>query len=356
MGRPRRQHQAEEAAKAASDAARVLQQRQQEVRSETVRTEPPEDWTPPKRNDTHSRSLEEIAASREAMRKAEEPVEEPKPEPKAEPQVEPKAEPEAKAEPKVEPEKTEPEKPAEPEKVRVKVDGEEEEVLKSVVDEHGGVRAYQIQRAAENRLKKTNEVLAEIRKAQAEILAAHQAAQKPKEPEVTEDQFIASKMDAIRFGTPEEASRAWLEIQKRQSKPVDTNAIIEQATNRFMHDQAVREFDKEFQDIVVNPLLLKLVVSLRNERIPQQRGPVDWQKFYRDIGNEVRGVVGKPTSSPASTTSGTPSQQSDKETRKAEAAVTLPAGSSRAELPKEEKPETREDMLRNLRKSRGLPV
>lgn len=165
-------------------------------------------------------------------------------------------------------------------------------------------------------------------------------------------------MDTIRFGTPEEAAKAQLEILQRVQKPLDQNALIEHASNKFRHDQAVTQFDTEFQDVVSNPMLLKLVVALRNERIPQLKGSVDWNHFYRAIGNEVRSITGKPTSSTAvqSTTSGIPSQQSDKEAKKAAVATVLPTSSARAELPKEEKPETRDDMIRSMRKRRGLPV
>lgn len=357
MARPRRQHQADDAAKAASEAARVLQQRSQaakETSEKVPETEPPADWEPPKRySEQRTAMIEEIAASRRP--EAPEVKDEPKPEPKTEQKPEPKPEPE--------PEKVEAapveavETPAETKTVRVKVDGEEFDVPQEDVDAAGGVRAYQIQRAAENRLKKTNEVLAEIRKAQAEFFELQKQA-KPKEPEVTDDQFIAERVDKIRFGTPEESAQALKEIIARSNKPVDPNKIIEQATGKIWHDQAVRQFDQEFQDLVTNPDLLDLIVVKRNKKLAQLKGaPADWTKFYRDIGNEVRSIVAKPTSQATqSTTSGTPSQQSTREERKAAAAVTVPASAARAAPPPEDKPETREDVLRNLRRSRGLPV
>lgn len=346
MARPRRQHQATDAAQAASEAAKVLQQRGQEVKETVERvpeeskpTEPPENWTPPERTSPHKRSMEEIAANREQA---------PKEDPKPEVAEAPKEEPVHEAEPVVEAPKT----------VRVKVDGEEFDAPADEVEAHGGVKSYQIHRASENRLKKTNDVLAEIRKVQAEMAEAARVSAKPKEPEVTDDQFITERIDKMRFGTPEESAQALREIQSRLYKPVDPNAIIEQATNRFRHDTAVSQFDQEYQDIVTNPLLLRLVVSLRNERIPQQKGPVDWTQFYRAIGNEVRSVAGKPTSPTAvqSTTSGTPSQQSTREERKAAAVVSIPTAAARAQPPQEEKPETRDDLIREMRKKRGLPV
>lgn len=351
----RSQYQATDAAKAASEAARVLQQRGQEARNEVVERvpseqvdkTPPEGWTPPERSTVHSQALEEIVAKREkdvVEEPAPEPVEAPKEEPKAEVAQEPVAAVET--------------APEAPKVVRVKVDGEEFDAPADEVEALGGVKAYQILKASENRFKKSNDVLAEIRKAQAEMLEQAKAQAKPKEPEITDEQLIVSKLDAIRFGTPEEGAAAFREILSKANKPIDANAIIEQAANRIKHDQAVAQFDTEFQDITSNPLLLRLVVSLRNERIPQQKGQVDWGTFYRTIGNEVRSVSGKPTSQPAaqSTTSGIPSQQSDKEARKAAAVVTIPTAAARATPPQEEKEESRADLIKEMRKKRGLPV
>lgn len=354
MARPRRQHQATDAAQAASEAARILAQRGHEVRqeqepAEKIPVEPKDDWTPPERNTIHKKAMDEIAAKRGLSVEPDvETKEEVKEEIKDEPKVEAPVETKVEETPPIETPKT----------VRAKVDGEEFDVPAEEVEEYGGIKAYQIQKAAENRLKKTNEALAETRRAQAEFMEFLKASQKPKEPEVTDDQYIAERIDKMRFGTPEESAQAIKEILHRANKPLDQNAIIEQATNRFRHDQAVSQFDTEFQDIVTNPLLLRLVVSLRNERIPQLKGQVDWTQFYRTIGNEVRGVAGKPTSITAtqSTTSGTPSQQSDKEARKAASVVSIPTAAARAAPPQEEKPETRQDLIREMRKKRGLPV
>jgi len=362
MARPRRQHQAEDAAKAASEAAKVLQQRGQEVKKESPEvvpealrsTEPPENWEPPKRNDTRSRIMEEIVESRKGAQQEEPPAEvEVKPEPEPEP---------VKAETQPEP-RVEPQGLAKPAMTRVKVDGEEYDAPTEEVEAYGGVRAYQTQKAAENRLKKQNEVLAEIRKMQSDLAEQLKLTQKPKEPEFNLRQMIVDKVDQLRFGTQDEAAATLEEIIQKAlqaaHKPVDQNQIIEQATGRFWHDQAVKQFDSEFQDIVTNPDLLQLVVFKRNNKLAQSRGaPQDWNQFYRAIGNEVRALVGKPTSQQQvqSTTSGTPSQQSTKEERKASAAVSIPAASSRAAPPPAEKPQTRADVLKEMRQKRGLPV
>lgn len=242
--------------------------------------------------------------------------------------------------------------------VRVKVDGDEFDVPQEEVDEAGGVKSYQILKASENRLRKANDTLA---KAQAQF--AEWANKQTAQPVPTEDEFIASKIDAIRFGTPEESAAALREVMQIQK--VDPQQIIEQATDRIRHDSAVAKFDSEFSDISANPLLLKLTVALRQERLQQVqqayqtgqlKGPLDWNKFYSTIGNEVRSVIGRqsqPTTTPNAT--GNPSQ-SEKEARKA-SIVNLPtAAASRAVAPEAPKQESREDTLNLMRKSRGIPT
>lgn len=354
---------AERAAQDASEAARLLQQRGQEAKAEKAEEPPAEKAeirTVIPRNEPRRLAMEEIEARDLRTKGLDLPGIQPEPQPeKVEDPAPPKPEdmlqggkftPAPPTEPEEKP--AEPAAPPQPELVKVKVDGEEFDVPKAEVDEAGGVKLYQLQRAAENRLKKANEALAEAKR----TLAESAKPREPEKPKETDEQFIASRVDAIRFGTPEESAAALKEILARTNKPIDQSVIVEQAINKFNHDQAVREFDKEFAEIVTNPLLLKLTVTLRNERIGQLQGPVDWSNFYRTIGNEVRSVLGKP-SQPASApvTGGTPSPGSDKEARKA-SIVNLPTAAARAELPKGDKPETREDILNEMRRARGQPV
>src|SRR6185295_2067396 len=145
------------------------------------------------------------------------------------------------------------------------------------------------------------------------------------------------------------------------------NALVTQATVSIKRDNAMEQFKKEFQDVAANPLLSQLVENLERQRLtpyvtngkPNWGGlaQLDWGNFYRTIGNEVRSVVGPRPSqpaagaaTPAAATEGTPSPASEKEARKS-SIVTLPTASARAELPKESKPESREESLNRMRAS-----
>lgn len=370
MARPTnaaRAARAEAAAAAASEAARQLQQRGQEVRAETVepsveRSDPPADWKRPESVNPRDQILEEFA-EREAKRAG---LEVPQEETTELPEPEKKEEPETLAEAVVEtPAAAEVVEPATIETVKVKVDGEEFLVPKTEVDEAGGIASYQREKASEKRFKQSNETLAEAKRIAAWI--AQQAPKEPEKPKVTDQEFLMSKMDIIRFGTPEEGAAALREVMDRSTTKIDPNAIIEQAAAKIRHDAAVSEFDKEFSDLVTNPILLKAIVAIRNERIEfhqQQKQPIaDWAHFYRQIGNEVRSAVGGRPHQSTSTTAtaaaqaptGTTSQVSDKEARKA-SIVTLPTAGGRAAPAEASKPETREDTLNDMRKARGLPV
>ena len=252
------------------------------------------------------------------------------------------------------------EEPAKPKTVRVKVDGKEFDAPEDEVNDAGGVKAYQIIKAQENRLKAANEALAQTRQTQAALTQWLEQQNKVAAPQQkTPAQFIQEQMDIIRYGSPEESAAALQAVLEKSQQKVDPNAIIGQAVSVMQQQQAESAFVSEFSDIVHNPLLLKLVINLKDERIKESQGKIqDWPTFYRSIGNEVRGAIGRqnqPATAQASnlTTGPTSTATSDKEARKA-SIVNLPTAAARAVVQEADKPESREDILRQMKKSRGL--
>jgi len=253
--------------------------------------------------------------------------------------------------------------------VRVKVDGEEFDAPEDDVNDAGGIKPYQIMKAQENRLKKTTEALAESRKMQASLAQFLQqqadAAAQQRGPAKTPSQEMQEKIDLIRYGTPEESAAALQGIL--DSQRVDPNAIVAQAMQMVKRDQAENAFVQEFSDLVHNPMILRLIIGLKDERIAsaaQNKQPIqDWSHFYRSIGNEVRNAIGKPSqqanpqgtqvAQAALTADSTSQGLSEKEARKA-SIVNLPKAAARAAVPEADKPESREDVLNQMRKSRGL--
>lgn len=246
------------------------------------------------------------------------------------------------------------ETPIEKKTVKVKVDGEEFEVPQEEVDAAGGVGIYQRERAADNRLKKTNEALAETRRVQAQM-AEWMTKNTPKQPTQTDEQFITERMDTMRFGSPEDSAKAMREILSHNRQQIDPNMVTAMAVSQINEGMAIKEFDREFADVGKNPLLLKLAATLVQERKRQLKQIPDWSNFYRSIGNEVRSVTGRPNQPPAAQVTDGKTSQPDKEARKA-SIVNLPTAASRAALPEATKPETREDVLDSMRKRRGIPT
>lgn len=361
---------AEAAAVEASEAARTLAQRSHEARAEKVEVAP-EPEQPKERsvdpnlrekllqNRHHSQAMDEILKKR-GLDQEEEKKEEPKVEAKEEPKPaveEPKAEeaPPAVAEAA--------EAPETPKTVRVKVDGEEFDAPADEVEAAGGVKAYQVLKAGENRLKKANDAVAESKKLTAQLVELLSKRQAPEAPKQTDDEFIKSKVDVIRFGTPEESATALREVLLRaQPKQVDHNAILAQTLQAIDRKQATAEFGTKFPEIVSNPLLVKLAISLEQEEIAkaqQERRAIDWKSTYDRIGNQIRGVVpARQSQSPTTpqTAGNTSPAPSAKEERKASITV-LPTASARAELPKVEKEltpeEERKEWIAEQRKARG---
>ena len=349
------------AAQAASEAARTLQAAGQAKKSEAPQAPKVEVQADPGamakalKNRPSSQAMDEILAKR-GLDKEEEVKEEPKVEA---PKEEPKAEEadETKAEPVVEEVKAEAPPVVEaPKTVRVKIDGEETEVAQSEVDEAGGIVAYQRDKASEKRLAEAKAILAEAKRMKAE------APKEPEKPSVSRQQFITERMDKIRFGTPEEAAQAQLEIMEYgKEKPVDQNQISNQVMERIKNENAVAKFKTEFADIASNPVLFKAAIAIERERLPkllEAGGPIDHEKFYRTIGNEIRSAVGRPHQSATQTTQTASTTSSpSKEEKKAGAVVTLPTAGARAALPKEDKEPTpdeeRKSWFAETKKARG---
>jgi len=373
MGRKSNEQKAREAAEMASSAAQSVQsstepQGDSDFKQDYVApTEREENSRPTPRNEPRRMAMDEIIARDMRNKGIKDELEEPAA----------KTEPEAKTDPiQSETSPTENKQASEPvttivstetvtpavKTIRVKVDGEEFDAPEDEVNEAGGIKAYQRERASDNRLKKTNEALAEAKKTQAaliQFLQQQAATQAPAAPQQSVDEFIQQQVDVIRFGSAEESAAALKAVLDKTTQKVDQNQIIGQAISVMQQQAAESAFVQEFSDIVHNPLLLKLIINMKDERIKSNQGTQDWNTFYRSIGNEVRGAIGRPNQSPTSseqsstTTGSTSTGTSDKEARKA-SITNLPTAAARAVLPEADKPETRESILQQMRKSRGI--
>lgn len=371
MSRRNRQGAAEKAAMEASEAGKVLQSQRGKADEAPEPSERTELKRPEPRDPDRENAMNEIVERHHkvnAIEEKEEPKEEPKVEAKEEPKEEPKVE-----EPKVE----EPEAVVEPPKVRVKVDGEESDVLQSEVDEYGGVKAYQIAKSAEKRLEKANQTVAETRQQQAAFMQYMQQfvqQQQPQKP--TSDQLIAQKIDVIRYGTPEESAAAMREVLESavSANKIDPRELEQRIVLRSKIDRAAERFRTEFADVMANPMIAQLAAMEEQKRLNSLTSiPADFYDIYRGIGNELRTLVSPRQSQPPvnekATTTGNTSPEtasttsqptSDKEARKSSSnVVSLPTTGSRATAQEEKTlspEEARLQALNDMKTARGIPT
>lgn len=385
----RSERAAQVAAEQASEAARVLQKRGQEAKAEQVeKTEPDQEWSGGHyvkgRNPAREEAMEQIIRDRNRREgiKDEESSEDKKEEvkaetPKKEEPVEEKAEqPEVKAEESAEPEvkaeavegETEPVE-AKEELVLVKVNGKEYQVPKSEVDAAGGVVAYQKNRAADERLESIKQLekiarenqLAQLRQRQEEA-KKRQAAQQATFLQKAQERYQQLR-EIVQFGEPQQAFAAQIEMQRIVSALADNQNQRQTQFKAELKMEAASsviadEFPEIFKDQDLMAFAHQIEVSELRKRAAEVPNytPRQWQEFYRGIGNRIRAKMGgaKPAAQTAQTT-GKTTPMSEKEARKA-SIVSLPSAAARAAPQKDEKPETRDDILNEMRKARGLPT
>jgi hypothetical protein len=252
----------------------------------------------------------------------------------------------------------EPTATSEPEMVTVKIDGEEQSVTKADVDALGGVAAYQIHKAAEKRLAQANHEKQEMAKLLEQARVMFESA-KPKEPVKPPEELLKEKVQQIQFGTPEEAAQALQEILASNTKQVDANQVAAQVMTQIQQNTAAQQFAQRNQDILQNPVLVKLALVLERDKL-NKSPPSDWNRFYSDLEAEFRNAIGKPvtTQTPSSSTpqSGQPTSGLDAKLSRKDNIVNLPTAAARVAAPEPDKPLSREDRLNQLRTARGQPV
>jgi len=201
------------------------------------------------------------------------------------PAAEPEAKPQAEAAPETEP-KPETEQP---ETVTVKVDGQEFQVPKEEVDAAGGIRAYQMEKAAAKRLQEASQYRAEaIRLYQQYQAPAQQPG--PTAAPATDDAALAR---AIQAGSEEEAVNAIRTLRQRDFDPNQIDRLIDyRVQERIGFQTGFERFRTEYAHIVSDPDLLDWAQSLDN-RYKQQANPETgqpWSSYwerYDYIGKQI---------------------------------------------------------------------
>jgi hypothetical protein len=259
----------------------------------------------------------------------------------------------------------------EDEEIVVKVNGKEKHVLRSKVDAAGGIDAYQKNAAASERLNQATEMERKAKEEQVRIDQAREfLLQQARDLDNKKTQQEAQAIDvkgltkqyheAFFDGDMEKAEDLFLELQAaHKATPADKEVIAAEAVRRArqeimaehhaevaqrfatLRDEAVRAFLSEDSIITRDPNLLQMVDAKTGEI---HKANPNWEpaKIIDEAAKDVKEWVSKVTKG-----------SYDKMAEKRKIDV-LKGGSVKATTKPVPKPQTNNEYIQSLRRSRGL--
>ena len=227
-------------------------------------------------------------------------------------------------------EETETAEPAE-ELVTLKIDGQEQKVPRSKVEEYG-IRAMQKELAADRKLEEATRLLNEAKAKFA------QPSQDVVQQQPSNDAAELAK--ALQYGTEDDAVQAIKALQGRNMATPDQIAMM--VDERVKFQNAVEWFQSEYSEINQDPYLQQIAVNAEAQKRAQgdQR---PFKELYKEIGDEIMAWRAKIAP---------PKALADKQARKA-SVQTIPSASVRQTPSEPEKPESASDVVEQMRRARG---
>lgn len=209
------------------------------------------------------------------------------------------------------------------------VDGKELRVKREqLVD--AGRRTLQKEAAADRRLQEATEAMNRARAYEAALLRGQ-----PPRQDAGQDSQMPSEQDASNRGNTQ-----------GQQPSQDIETLVEHKLWDRDAQKAAKRFQTEFQDIVADPLAMRLVVQLENERLATPEGiRQDPWEAYESHGKKVREWLGK-------TKTQAPEIPADKTERK-RSTVTVTGSGARAPQPTTPKVLTTSERIEQMRQARG---
>lgn len=208
------------------------------------------------------------------------------------------------------------EEPA-PQKVKIKVNGKEEELTMQELIERA-----QKSEGAEEKFREAARLRAE----------AEELRKKNLEPEPSSEDVAAKEREkrrervrAIQMGTEDEALQAWEEMERNlthNAPPLREDEVIQKVQSYLSFNEAVSRFKSEYKDIVEDPVLLDIVLE-RDKKLLAQGDPRNYWERYDELGKDVRKWMAEKTK----TTTPPPAPDKNKQQRKASAPA-VPQGAS----------------------------
>jgi hypothetical protein len=270
----------------------------------------------------------------------------------------------------------EPEPEPEPEMVTVKVDGVEQQVLKTTVDEAGGISAYQKEQAASRRIAEAGKLKKQAED-QARILAQREAdiakreqlisqrekqiqSQPPKtdagqtagfvDVDLTDDELA----EMLYSGDEKEAAKAIriMRGRKETATPAfNPQELIAQASQQARWDieqqQAIADFTREYDDINADPILREYANEMTKVLLKEhpEYGP---RRIIMESGERTRERFFRDSPSPKQDTS-----DNDERMKNKRAMDNVKAANATVPKKPEQKPLTKSEIVANIIEQRN---
>jgi hypothetical protein len=266
--------------------------------------------------------------------------------------------------------------PEKEEEITVKVNGKEQKVPKSKIEEAGGVKAYQKAKAADEMLRQASEELRKAREVEAQAQSKLEAIRQQeknlqdrvKSPTVLPDgalKDMARKYhEAILDGDMDAADELLVGLQRAQTATLNEDAIAKRAAQaaraemvREQMEEKQRAFEKErieasnsfaddYPDIAEDQDLFK-ITNAKTLEIYQENPNLGPKAIFKKAVDDVRELMARQ--------SGKQSTTSDKLDAK-RSQTTIRSGSVRSATKPAEKPISNSQYVEMLRQRRGLGV
>lgn len=244
-----------------------------------------------------------------------------------------------------------------PRMVRVKIDGEEQEIPENDV-----IKGFQKDATASKRLEEASRIKKELDARETALaererqIVAAQAAQAIKDsptPPAPEGDAVKEFLTAFYEGDEEKTEQALRRLTAgRPSATPEPDyksivpAVKDQVKKELEAEKAVMEFTKDYKDIIDDPYLAKVADTFFDAEI---KGGKSFSEALTTAGNNTRDWIKKYAPEPASTA------RQERLSRK-ESIDNLPVTSAVSGAVSKDEPETPSSIIAKMREARGLPA
>lgn len=227
------------------------------------------------------------------------------------------------------------EKAEKPKTRTLNVNGEDQEFEEQKIID-AGIRALQKESTADQRLEEATQLLREAQKTQ--------PSKDVDDVKTTPGQDAKAIADAIQYGEGDSAEKAVESLLQGKNEGLSKDDIRALVSDDLAFNNAMKSFRSEYPDIANDPTLMSLV-GQREQALLDKGDKRPYEEMYLDIGKQITdwrdGLVKKESS-----------DLNERAERKKQTKQIKTANKTATKSTKDDKPETRADILQNMRKAR----